>query len=281
MKLLHPSNFPESTVGAVCRQSSFTKLILLAIFAAIPCGLTFAWWAGHLPTLLFVPIGGFTALIVPLLLGDWLATLKSTNWVLQVGSRNLHVNLRAYSNRRFEDALSVVQIEYPELEAVRKHIAKHAAPGSKNEEHWTEKSLDLIFVAPVPEEIVAALHAENRRKNPERRFLGITVRGGEKRSPVTIPAANVLRLAWTGKHAWVSPRLGRVLSMLDGYVTVDAETRENRTEWRTMSDPQFDELVLNMVQRGDRMTAGKLLQKRRGYSLTTAKQFVDELTTCV
>ena len=37
MKLLHPSNFPESTVGAVCRQSSFTKLILLAIFAAIPC----------------------------------------------------------------------------------------------------------------------------------------------------------------------------------------------------------------------------------------------------
>ncbi|MEX2169724.1 MAG: hypothetical protein WD851_10465 [Pirellulales bacterium] len=280
MELLHSSEHPESSTGTICRQSSAAKLALLLIVAAIPCGLTVAWWAGHFPTLLFVPIGGLMALIVPLLIGDWRATLEPTNWILRIGDRHLLLNLRTYSNRRFEDALTVVRIEYPEIDAVRKHVAKHAAPGSDNEERWSEKSLDLVFKTAVPKEVVAALREENRRKNPGRRFLGITVSGGEKRSPVTIPAANVLRVSWTGKHSWVTPRLGRVLSMLDGFVAVGEETREDQTDWRTMSDLQFDELVLDMVQRGDRMTAGKLLQERRGYSLTQAKQFVDELASC-
>lgn len=277
MKLLHSSECSEPLAGTVCRQSSAAKFALLSIFAAIPCGMTFAWWAGHLPTLLFVPIGGLMALIVPLLVGDWRATLKPTNWILQIGDRHLLLNLRTYSNRRFEDALTVVRIEYPEIDAVRKHVAKHAAPGSDNEERWSEKSLDLVFKSAVPEEVVAALRDENWRKNPGRRFLGITISGGEKRSPVTIPAVNVLRVSWSGKHAWATPRLGRVLSMLDGYVSVDEAIHENQTDWRTMSDSQFDKLVLNMVQRGDQMTVAKLLQERRGYSLTEATRFVDEL----
>lgn len=282
MKLLDPTECPEPTTATVCRQSRAVKLFLLLIFAAIPSGLACAWWAGHLPTLLFVPIGGITALLVLLLLGDWRATLKRTNWVLRIGDRNLLLNLQSYSNWRFEDAATVVQVEYAELEGVRKHIAKHAAPDSDNDDcRWTEKSIDFVFSSPIPDEVVAALREENRRKNPEQRFLGITVRGGEQRSSVTIFAPNVLRVAWSGKHAWVTPRLGRVLSMLDGYVEVHDAAHDDRSDWRSMTDPQFDELVLSMVERGDRMTTIKLLQERRGYTLTVAKQFVDELASCV
>jgi hypothetical protein len=98
---------------------------------------------------------------------------------------------------------------------------------------------------------------------------------------VTVLGNNTVRLAWRGRFDWVTPSLHLVLGKLQGRITVRETTRSNLSASEPLSSDEIDNLTLRMVESGDRMGAVKLLADRRGYSLTEAHQFVEELTAAL
>jgi hypothetical protein len=59
---------------------------------------------------------------------------------------------------------------------------------------------------------------------------------------------------------------------------VGEPARRDRGDWRKLTGVELDEQILSLVESGAKFDAMRLLVKRRGFSETEARQFVDELT---
>ena len=83
---------------------------------------------------------------------------------------------------------------------------------------------------------------------------------------------------WKSRYDCLRPSVDTVLDRLSKYVNVLEPAREEkRDSWSELTEEQVDSEVLRFAQNGDRISAIKLLRLRRGYTITEAKQFVDEL----
>ncbi len=265
----------------ICRQSRLVALAAVFVYGGLIAGIPFAlWYRGSMPTWLAMIIGAIGALCLPMVVGSFLDSIRRSNWLIVLGREGVWINLRSYRNHRFEDAQTVVHLLYGELASAARHTAKLSAPSSDGTTTWKVTSLDLNVQVPNTDLVREAIAAERRRKTTRKHLGGlVTVSGRSNHVPVTMPADNLVRITWKSRHDFVRPRIDRVLQSLTNRIAVVGDSAPAKTaNWEELADDELDDLVLQFVESGDTISAIKLLTRRRHFTITQAKQFVDGLT---
>lgn len=276
MQLHHFRDLQHMQADHTFRTPPWGMLLLPVILTGICIALGWALVSGYLPCFFWASVA-ILAPLVPLVVAvNFLPALRPTNWVLKVRGDQLYVMLRNYRNRHFPDDDPVVaSFDIGEIASVGKQEQRLSAPGSSagREVHWTERRLEIRLESPVPDEFRQALEAERRRKPPAEGFIRAR---SYYPSPVSIDERTI-RILWNGRHDVVKPSIERALDMLGRLVDVHGTAVLDRREVEDLSNSEFDDLILELCQSGNRMAAAKLLRRHRGYSTTEAKQLVDEL----
>jgi hypothetical protein len=279
MQLTSPDKVPRNSAHMVCRQSRLGTLAAALCFAAIFAGgpLVFIWvvqpsWLIGAPAVLFA------ILMLKLFAGDAINALRESNWVLQVTPRGLWINLRSFRHVDFPPARTSLFVAYDEIAGVREYVLKWTERDSRRRIWWTGRHLDIELRSPVPAEVRNEIAAERRRK-VKRRYLGglITAEGSRNHFPVSDPSEKSLRIGWRTKQDGVTPRLAVALRELATHVPVFEAVLVDRTDAKNLSPQEVDDLILAHAQAGDKTAAIKLVREHRGYGLTDAKRFVEEL----
>jgi hypothetical protein len=280
MRLLRPEEMPGMIQGTVCRQSRLASLLYAVAMLTLLVGVPgFLIWNAALPWWAVMLAAGFAVLVVRWLGGNVISAWRSGNWLLRISPDGLWINLRWYLNHEFPPGRTVVHLPYERIACVRQHVVKRVEKTSDGTTAWTERSLELQLTGAVPEELRAELAVERLRQVTRSHLGGLAEsRSRYGNSHVTVPANDVIRIAWRNRFCWVTPPLGRTLRELKRYVAVGEPTLTDFSNWQTMSDAEVDRLTLQLVESGDKMGAIKLLTARRGYSTTDARLFVEELT---
>ncbi len=268
MKVNAPTNMGQVD-GMCCRQSPLRGLVGSLIFCAVLIGLVFLLWHRGFPWFVWGWCAGLAALLVPWLVYDALVKFRSANWLLWLGPDGLWINLRSYQNCHLPEAANILHLPYKEIATAHRHLetwTTPAEPSSRAGTHWKQESLELSLASGETREIAKALVDERGRR--------AAIKG--KHQAVTVPAAGVVRIAWSGHGNDVEPPLTRVLDELSRHVRVDEPTRTDRAHWLQLSEDELDELVAQLVRSGDEFAAVALLIRRRGCSSTEAHNFVEE-----
>jgi hypothetical protein len=231
-----------------------------------------AWLAALVPA-------GF---LVPLVLGNLLATLQPTNWLLWIRSDGLLINCRSYQDKSATDHACVVALDYAEIARVWKHAERYTTPRPQGggSVHYSLQALEIeLAEAADVTPLVTAIEASRSRPQPERSYLGVLVRSRPTHFPVCLPHAGRIRIYWRGGIGhWVAPALVQALRDLGSHVEVGAPTHRDRGDWQNLTGTELDEHILSLVEGGAKFDAMRLLVKRRGYSETEARRFVDEMS---
>jgi hypothetical protein len=246
--------------------------MLLGIPAFLLWQAPFPWWV----KIIGAGLGG---LVIRCLFEYVRKSWSRSNWLLQIAPDGLWINLRSYLNPELPPGRTVVHLPLDEIEQACEHVWKRAEKSNEGTTTWTDRYLDIQLHDPVSAELRAELADERRRYVSRSYFRGIVKsRSRNGHVPVTILGDNTVRLAWRGRFDWVTPPLSHVLRELRGRITVRETTHSNLSTIEPLTSEEIDTLTLRMVESGDTMGAVKLLTDRRGYSLTAAHQFVEELT---
>jgi hypothetical protein len=280
MKLVTPDQVPRMN-GLVCRQSRsvtlFTWALLLVMVAGIPVGIVLlgrpaAWFS--------VPLLLFATFMAWKICRAVITVFNPANWLLQIMPDGLWINLRSYQNANFPPAPIVLFVPYSEIAGVSEHRVKRAERMSRsgNKSTWTDRYLDIRVREPAIPELDAAIDDERRRRITRELFnTGLKSHSRSNHVPVTLPNDSTIRVAWRGKCDYVVPSLSHVLDELIPYCWIDATAERDLSDLDALAPEEIDRLILESVESGDTIGAMKLLQDRRGYTLTDAKTFVDEL----
>ncbi|REK15616.1 MAG: hypothetical protein DWQ37_09110 [Planctomycetota bacterium] len=278
MKLHRSCDVVPDGSGLVCRQGRVYGIVTFAVFsAAFACPVGFGYAAG-IPWL-GIPFGLFALLIVPLLWGDMLSRFRSSNWLLWIRPDGLWIHLRSYRDQSPHDRPAVVELSYAEIAQIGRHAERYSVQSRRSRQYHKVDSLQVRLRQPETGEFEAALAAGRQTRQPERVFLGfIRSRARLTHFPVSLPSPEVIRIAWRGgyNHA-VVPSLRRALAELSQHAEIAEPAGETRKASSQISDAEIDDRVLELVKRGDRLDAARLLVHERNYTLTQAKRFVDEL----
>lgn len=256
--------------------SPLLMLVLPTILLAISAVITWAILVGKLPGLMWCSVV-FLVPFVPLVLWiNFLPALRSTNWVLKTAMNRVYVNLRNYRNPHSpDDGPTVVSFAQNEIASIGKHMERFVSIGSKGRPmYWTEYRLELRLREPAPPEFVTALEAERRRETPRTSFMRI----GLYPPLVTLDKeGHALRIVWYSRYDHVTPRINKAIALLGRTFLTHDEVFVNNTDLEKLSDVQFDDVIVKLLEGNSKLDAIKLLVKRRGMSTTEANRFVDEL----
>ncbi len=278
---LHPFTVPAfGDTQLLCRPGRLVPALSgLAISSMLVVPMLAIAWKGG-PWLLGIILGLMALFLIPLLIGDLRARCRPTSWLMCIRPEALWINLRSYQEQSTDSEAAVVELNYAEIAEVYKYQESYSTPNDKGGNRRTKvTSLDIRLNHEQTAELQQALSIWRRHEQPERVYFGnIRVRNVVNSVPVSLPAANVVRLAWRGSSHWIAPSMGRTLNVLASSVKVAAPSRRDRPSWRNLSEVELDDQILELARSGKSMDAIRLLTKRRGYSLTNAKQFVNELT---
>ncbi len=281
MKLLRSIDVLPDGSGLVCRQGRLPGTIMAAVFTVLFAGpAVAAWWLG-IPKFFAIVLSIAALILVPMLVGDVRARYRATNWLLWIRRDGLSIHFRSYQDRSPQDALTVLDLGYSEIAEVREYVEHYTTPDSDGDSvHHKLRSLEIHLLAPDTGELETALAENRRREQPERTYFGfISSRARLTHFSVTLPAPDVIRIAWRGGQSHcVTPSLRRVLDALAEHVTVGEPLSDDRQSWKQLTDEELDTQILAFVEAGNRMEATNLLVRRRGYSLTKAHKFIEELS---
>lgn len=279
MQILSSEQHPPWSAEVVCRQSRVMSLaatlVYIGLFAGLPA--TF-WFAGEVPDWLAAGIGLFAAIVLPFCLRNFIATLRASNWTLAMNPDSVWLNLRSYSNHRFEPGQTVVLLSYRDLASVHKHVIQRTTPTGDGVASWTERSLELRLRQSDSGLLKRAIDVERKRQTSKSWFGGlVTVRGRSNHVPIALVDNDVIRVRWRSRHDFLRPGLDHVLDRFSIYVNVADDNREREADESLISDEQMDTRVLQLVEAGDKLDAIKLLTLHRGFTTTEAKRFIEEL----
>lgn len=281
MKLYVLSDVPCDTAARICRQGRLMSAASTLIISLMLIGPPVFSWAAGMPWIVWGVCALLALLIVPLILGDMLARLSPTNWLLSVRPDGIWINFRSYQETGATDDRTVVHVRYDEIAAARRHVETFTTPSgdSGDSVRYTLECLDLLLTHGQTDDLQAALVANRNRQPSEQVYLGgIRVTTRASHFPVSLAATNIVRVAWRGGIGnWVVPSLRRVLKELEPRVCVTEANRHDRGDWQQLSETELDEQILQLVESGARIEAIRLLVGRRGYTTTEAHRFVDEL----
>ena len=276
------SNEIDLTQGVVCRASRVGTTLGGLIMSLVLCGAPVFWWYVEAPAVIWILCAGLAALVFPAILGTVVASLRSSNWLLLVRSNDLVINTRSYANSSPEHPSSVIVLPFKDIESAREVREFHKLPESRRgggTVHSKQQFLELQIHPDIELQPVRKILADERNRPGSVRtyFGGLTVRSKFKHDPVTLPADDVIRITWRSHMDAVVPKLQVVLDRLAVHVDVTPTFERRFAQWHELDDQEFDDLVLQLAMQGRTIDAAKLLSRRRGFSITEAKRFVDEL----
>jgi hypothetical protein len=274
---LHPTGTdPTSNALLICRNVRWNLLVLFAILWAIPIGLYLfeaPLWGVLLGAIL-------PALLTWPLLSAWRKRGRPDNWVLAVRGDGFWLNLRDSEYYEAEPGKTVVELTYSDIEFARRVVHRYTTP-SGNGKLRTHKDvyLELRLNPELIEQLGAEITAERQRALPEKQLLGgfVKSRTGRTNMPIETEGEDAVRVKFSAANTGLTPSIKRTIAMLREFVTVEEDHAINSEHWRELSDAAFDDLVLRLAMSGQQIDASNLLQRRRGMTLTEAKNFVDEL----
>jgi hypothetical protein len=281
MQLFTPDAVPHAILGRVCRQSKFVAVLTCGVMWLFLGGVPLAAAAVAKPTWWIAgPVLVYVVLVTRALVRSAAKAFRRSNWLLQIAPDGLWINLRSYQNHRFASAPVVLFVPYAEIASVAEHAVKRSdrTSGSSNRSTWTDRFLDIRLREPAIPELGAEI-AEERRRKVTREFFSTGLKSHSRANhvPVTVPNDTTIRVTWRGKGDYVVPNLETVLNELSEYCTVDSPTERNLADVEAMTPDQIDSLILERVEHGETIAAMKLLEEKKGFTTTEAKNFVDEL----
>jgi hypothetical protein len=281
MKLHRSCDFTPDGTGLVCRQARWAGIAGVLVFGGACSACTvFLWWFGAW-SIFWIGSGLFTLLLGALFVGDVRARFRPTNWLLWIRRDKLLVHFRCYQDQTPLDTVGIIELDYAEILEVRRHIERYTTPNSDGGSVSHKlTSIEIQLAERADGGLESALAESRRREQPWRTHLGfIRGRSGLTTFSLTLPMADVIRIAWRGGGGhWVTPSVRRVLDALSAHVKIGDGVREDRDDWRKLSDAELDDQILAFIRTGNRLEAKQLLVRRRGFTLTEAHKFVEELS---
>ncbi|MFT5526995.1 MAG: hypothetical protein ACI9HK_004977 [Pirellulaceae bacterium] len=257
------------------RTPPWGMLLFPLVLLAICAGLGWAIINGHLHNFFWVVVTVLALLTLIVISEVFLPTLRPTNWVLKIHGNRLYLMLRNYRKvHQSDDGPTVASFGISEIASIGKQDRKlSSSVGNGRRTHWAERRLEMRLKEPVPEDLRRALDTEisGRARSYKSRP---TTRNYP--SPINLDG-DTIQVLWNGRTDVIKPSIEHAIAELGKLVAVHETAAPDPIEPADLDKQQFDKLILQLCQSGDRITAVKMLRQHRGYSLSAAKQFIDEL----
>ncbi|MEM7226488.1 MAG: hypothetical protein AAF495_26185 [Pseudomonadota bacterium] len=278
LKFLREDQVPRHPTDLLFRQRRWTKIVALALFAGVTGGFllcpTICPLLGvqePIPALPSYIAGGFLTIFVLIAWHAARASFRASSWRVRATTNGLYVKVRSFLNHGLsaEDAV-VVYLPKAEIVGVREHRIWARRPGTDD----SETIQRLVFL-----EIV--LHDEDLGELVELLKRERAIEPGKKSGvsmisrhyPVRVLPGGIVQVDWSG----LSPGLKRAVTLLSGvYPLLDGQkTRQQR--FTELDKTAQEDRLLELVERGETVSAIKLAKELYGYDTTDAKAFVDDL----
>ncbi len=299
----------------MCRVSSVGSFIGFFVTAALSIGLfAFDRWMveakNDVPSFVVTYMAIVIGLIALLFLFNFKKSLRSSNWLVQLGATRVLIKYRSYLNDHLPEEDSVIaEIPWSEIVWVRKtkenvvKVTSTASDDGPTHQYFTYLDLKLNSTEaetlrrnlldernrrPPIRKMNRALFEARKRRAPQseidllqaeiRREEKMRPKGGSRFStvihhhyPVRMTDALVLRLDWSG----IRPRIGHILKLLENKIPVEPPV-EFTTDF-TETFGNAEDRILDLAARGETMYAVILAREHYGYSIAEAKTFVESL----
>ncbi len=296
------------------RYSRFKSLFFAGIFYLLSGMCLVSAFQGEfmgqgrdVPSILFYVISfffGTAALIASL---RFMKSLKPCNWVVKQGLDRLQIKFRPYLNSHLpEEDLVVVEIPFSEIEWVRKPKETVHTETSDSTQTRFYTFLDIKLISGQIEELKKAIKVERNRRPPieslnrelfqarkhkqseqEINVLkekiqaekikhpkgGGRVTGVSNHHPVRMTEEKILRIDWRG----LNPGIHHILNSLENFIVVEPQIKSTSDYTSGKAALNIENQILEHVEKGNKVEAISLVRMKYGYSLTEAKQFVENL----
>jgi hypothetical protein len=306
MQLLREQDVHQSPESSeiVYRESRLAKWVALGICLGLALAGTVALsWPGALvdtDTRFVTKVLASVALLFGLLVQSPLRkTYHQENWLLRQRQGGLLVKFRSYLNSHFpKEDLTVLDLDRDEIEWIRRHAHKHVSKRIDCQQSAESLAfLDIKVRFPVEgsgedwrARLKRQLKAARNQKAPK---VGI-VQTKYHHYPVRLVEEDILRIEWKSKTSSVTPGIGAAITNLGRDYRVGEEigtesdegpgsTGEKETVGKKGSTGgpespyENEELLLDMLSRGDEIGAAKLARSLYGFDTTEAMRFLEEL----
>jgi hypothetical protein len=270
MELRRRSEFADREGARVFREAPYGVLALTLFL--LGGGVVWASVAGNDPPLtwvLWLPAAfcfGIAALFTPAALRG----LRRGPFVLLHRREGIALGLRSFLNEGEDDGRpTVVWIPSDEVRAVRATRHERSLPDSDGGTvTTTERALEIELDHRDTRALAEALEHERARRPRGGRFHQYLVR---------LTAPGRLVVTWRSSKVLVRPGLDRALAVLGTTLPVTHAREDAPLDWREVPDDQLDDLIVELIEAGRTIDACKVLVERRGWSLTRARVFVQDL----
>lgn len=271
MELLTPQQVPMRHTDQAYRESAAARLVAAVLMFGGSAGMFVWYWLGELPLSIACFSGAGLAFIGLVAFALFWKALSPDNWLLRVGDDGIYIKFRSHLNRALpSNDPQVVRLPVSEIESVR--ITKHrvTTEGSKGGTQVERlKHLDLRVAIDALEELSERLKYE-RAVKAKTKF---------HHYPVSVHG-NTIRLLWRSARTTVTPSLAHAVAALSQQrIRVEPEQSEeyDYTARRAADREETDSKIMELLERGDRMGAIRLVQRAYNYGTTEAVAFVDSL----
>jgi len=300
--------------GIVYRYSPLKSFLfsLLFILVSAFCFISayrggFMKFGEDVPDFVQYPMGFIFAIAFLITFSRFRKALRPENWVLKLGMDRILVKYRSYLNCHLPDKDPIItEISFSEIAWARKTKETVYTENSDSTQTRFYTFLDIKLSTANTEELKNALKFERNRKPPIESlnhdlFLarkhkkpkheideliekvrleklkhpdgGKRINGVSNHHLVRWTDQDILRIEWNG----LCPSINQAVDALKTKVTVESEIKIESDYTSNKSDKNLDDQILDLAERGKKMEAITLVRMKYGYSLTEAKEFVENL----
>jgi hypothetical protein len=272
MRFYRLKECPAAESDFVCRESARWKWVFLLACLA---GAIAIWFAPAkllwLKILVTATLGGL-ALFVGYIIR---ATFDDQNWLVRLGDAGLRVKFRSYLNRRWPpEDIVVVQIDRREIEFVR---AAHERVDSRADNNGTHMEWFGYLDLKLRDEV--NLSELKQRLAEERDRKATSTRAKFHDVPVRVVDDHIVRIVWSSAWHGTTPRLKLAVERVGALAPIAPPVRfVTDLSVKPSEARQREDLIVQLIERGEKMQAIKEARRLYGYPLAEARQFVSALS---
>ena len=306
LKFLPEGQVPESPGDLIAREAWVGRLaaavLLLSLGCAVPVLLGallldqgVGGWRLELSFdslfgLAYYGITGVIALVVLIVclfggfafLSSALAAMKPGTWVVRASEDGLYIKLRHFADRRLpKDDPIVAFIPRRDVRWLRGHdqMARHVGrtgdfKSTEDDTLAKQAYLEIKVDGDDLAEVTERLEQERDLWSPT---MIRGVRQKAKGAAVSVRPGGVLRIDWRTKGTRLRPRLKDALAALSPGYRLAAEIESEQAQAKNLDHAAQEERLLDMLRQGNTVDAVVVARDLYGFSVTEAKQFLDEL----
>lgn len=273
MRFYRLKDVPLRPLDAVFAESRLRLAVFSFLMAGLFGGGVFMLWHGWREVFpwIWTVLTGLFALIP---LSMFVHSFGQDNWLLRYTGSSLLIKFRAFDNTNFSrDDEVVFELRTSEIDWVRyTRELSVTLSGQRNQPCCERKK--CLDIKPTIDDDLSALEARLRDERLRKPQSGAK----DTFCPVRVIPGGIIRLEWRGQCTCIVPGLPTLMATLRPSVKIAPEEREEHDFTRADGDrAQQESRVLELLERGQKIAAVKLVQKLYRYDLTQAMRFVEEL----